>query len=73
MTDLCAQIPSLSTEEKLIAMEALWASLHENVEASDPPQWHLEVLRERMAGIESGEAANQDWNAVKDELRGRRP
>jgi hypothetical protein len=73
MTDLCAQIPKFSTEEKLIAMEALWASLHEHVKASDPPEWHREELRERMQQIQSGTAVYEDWKSVKDELRGLRP
>ena len=50
-------------------MEALWSSLHQTLEESDPPDWHREILRNRMALIESGEAVYEDWNQVKAELR----
>lgn len=71
MTDLCAQIPRLSTLEKLVAMEALWASLHQAIEDSDPPDWHRELLDQRMELIRSGAAVYEDWSDVKKELRNR--
>jgi Putative addiction module component len=71
MPSLCDQIPNLSTAEKLVAMEALWSSLHQNFEDSAPPDWHREILNQRMALIESGEAVYEDWNQVKNELRER--
>ena len=69
MLTICDQIPNLSTAEKLVTMEALWSSLHQTLEESDPPDWHREILRNRMALIESGEAVYEDWNQVKAELR----
>jgi hypothetical protein len=71
MSDVCDQIPNLTTAEKLIAMEALWSSLHVVYEAADPPDWHRDLLQKRMNLIESGEAVYEDWNRVKSELRER--
>lgn len=71
MPDVCDQIPNLTTAEKLMAMEALWSSLHQNFEESDSPDWHREILNRRMELIESGEAVYEDWNQVKKELRER--
>ena len=71
MLAVCDQIPNLSTAEKLVAMEALWSSLHQTLEESDPPDWHREILRSRMSLIESGDAVYEDWNQVKKELRDR--
>jgi hypothetical protein len=71
MPTLCDQIPNLSTAEKLVAMEALWSSLHQTFEDSAPPDWHREILNHRMGLIESGEAVYEDWNQVKKELRER--
>ena len=71
MQNVCDQIPKLSTEEKLLAMEALWSSLHQTFEDTPPPDWHREVLQQRMQQIEAGAAVYQDWNRAKIELRGR--
>jgi Putative addiction module component len=64
-------ISKFTTAEKLMAMEALWSSLHQNFEESDPPDWHRGILNHRMKLIESGEAVYDDWNLVKKELRER--
>ncbi len=71
MPSLSDQIPHLSTTEKLAVMETLWSSLHQAVEDSTPPDWHRELLEERMNLIESGKAVYEDWNQVKRELRER--
>jgi hypothetical protein len=71
MSDLCAQIPSLSLADKLNAMEALWTSLHQTIEDSAPPDWHRELLEQRMNLISSGQAIYEDWSDVKKELRSR--
>lgn len=71
MTTVCDQISNLSTAEKLVAMEMLWSSLHVALEEAEPPDWHRELLRDRMNLIESGDAIYEDWNQVKSELRER--
>jgi hypothetical protein len=71
MTDLCAQIPSLSIPDKLIAMEALWTSLHQTIEDSAPPDWHRELLEQRLELVRSGQAVYEDWSDVKKDLRNR--
>lgn len=71
MPDVLEMIPEMSTAQKLAAMESLWSSLHHNLEETPPPDWHREILAERMAKIESGQAAYQDWSEVKKELRAR--
>lgn len=71
MQSLCDQIPKLSTAQKLVAMEALWSSLHDDFEKSTPPDWHRELLHQRLALIQSGRAVYQEWSLVKRELRER--
>ena len=71
MSNVSEIIPTLSTTEKLAAMEALWTSLHETLNLGEPPKWHEEILDERMRLVESGEAVYQDWNQTKRELRAR--
>ena len=69
MTTLCEQIPNLSIADKLVAMEALWSSLHQTFEEADPPDWHQEILNHRMELIQSGAAVYEDWKQVKQQLR----
>lgn len=58
----------MSVEEKLRAMDALWADLSRDEAAFESPAWHGEMLRERAAAAD----APLDWEATKDELRRRR-
>ena len=59
----------MSAEEKIRTMESLWDSLlHENSEISSPG-WHAEVLAEREAVIERGDANFEDWETAKEKIR----
>ena len=49
-----ADLANLPLEERLQCMEVLWESLRTS--RPDSPEWHGEVLAERRAKIESGEA-----------------
>ena len=71
MSNVSEIIPTLSTTEKLAAMEALWTSLHDTWELGEPPKWHEQILEDRAKLIESGDAVYQDWDQVKNELRSR--
>ncbi len=49
-------IKKMSTIERLQAMEALWDSLlYEDTEI-ESPEWHRDILDERIAKVESGKA-----------------
>lgn len=59
----------MSVEDKILTMESLWDSLlHENIEIASP-DWHGEVLTEREAAIERGEAQFEDWETAKEKIR----
>ena len=45
----------MSLEERLQAMELLWGSLSRTPNAVPSPDWHGDLLAERMAKIERGE------------------
>lgn len=62
-------LDQMSTEEKLQAMEALWADLTKNHEHFESPAWHRQVLEEREQRIESGEESFIDWEVAKKQLR----
>ena len=48
-------IEQMSLDERLQAMELLWSSLTRTPEAVPSPDWHGEVIAERLAKIERGE------------------
>ena len=49
-------IDKINTQEKLQAMETIWRSLLDENEAIESPEWHSDILNERKAKIDSGEA-----------------
>ncbi|MAS94827.1 MAG: addiction module component CHP02574 family protein [Verrucomicrobiales bacterium] len=57
----------LPLDERLKCMEVLWDSLREA--EPDSPGWHGEVLAERRAKIESGEAKFISGNELKKRLQ----
>jgi hypothetical protein len=67
------EIERMSLEEKLRAMEALWADLSRNAEQFESPPWHAQVLDQREQRVRSGQEQYEDWEAAKRELRNRFP
>jgi hypothetical protein len=65
------EIEKMTLEEKLRAMEALWADLSRNEQDIQSPAWHQEVLEERDRRVQSGESKFQNWEDAKRELRDR--
>lgn len=45
---------SLNREEKLVAMDLLWRDLSEDPSSYPSPEWHGQVLAERMANPAEG-------------------
>ena len=43
-----SMIDSLTQDEKLYALELLWASLRGDAQGYTPPGWHADVLAERI-------------------------
>ncbi len=64
-------IASMTTAEKLDAMEQLWLSLQAQPDR-DPPEWHREVLAERQRRIDRGETTFSTLEEVRERL-GRKP
>ena len=49
-----SEIQSMSTTERLQAMELLWRSFSASEDKLPSPDWHGEVLSERLAKVEAG-------------------
>jgi putative addiction module component (TIGR02574 family) len=66
------EIESLSVPEKLALVDQIWASIRRDSESVPSPEWHKEVLEERLRRLESGEATTSSLADVKKRLGNRR-
>jgi len=64
-----AEIERMGLEERLQTMELLWASLARTPEAVPSPDWHGEVVANRLAKIERGEGKFLTIAQVKERLQ----
>ena len=59
------EIRTLPTDEKVRLMEAIWEDMRDHYEESPISQEVIDILRERQARVERGEARLLDWDKVK--------
>lgn len=59
------QLASMTIEEKLQAMEALWADLCSKGDLPTSPAWHGEVLTHREVALEQGDEAFESWEDAR--------
>jgi len=64
-------IKSLTREEKIQIMEALWDDLTHDSDAIKSPNWHEDELRKTKKKLASGKEETVDWNEAKENLRKR--
>ena len=62
-------LESMTTPQKLEAMEALWASLCKNPSEVESPEWHAAILANRKRRLESGDAIVSDWEVARKRIR----
>jgi putative addiction module component (TIGR02574 family) len=65
VTEMKQELSRLTNAERIELMNAIWASLDNKDEEIESPAWHSEVLAEREARIQSGEAQFLSLNEVK--------
>ena len=63
------QMDALTREEKLRAMEELWADLSRTDEEYPSPAWHGDVLRARVQAVTEGTDEFVPWAEAKRILR----
>lgn len=61
-------IKRMSREDKLRAMEELWADLSQDEAEIDSPDWHGEVLRQTEELVREGKARFSDWQSARRRL-----
>ena len=65
-----AQIERMSVAERLQVMEQLWDALCRDAGGIVSPEWHREVLADRKARAQSGEAKFLTLDQLRARLRG---
>jgi putative addiction module component (TIGR02574 family) len=58
----------LPVEEKVQYVEALWDCIAAAPEEVGVPDWHRQLLRERLAEYRSDPSGGRPWREVRDEL-----
>jgi hypothetical protein len=66
---MSVQIPldTMTVEEKLKAMEDIWADLRKQPDDIPSPDWHHDVLNARERN--DGSAVYEDWTVAKERIR----
>lgn len=62
-------LDSMTTAEKIRAMEALWEDLSRNSDELPSPAWHGDVLTERDSRVAEGREQVHQWSTAKEEIR----
>ena len=67
-----SEIQSMSLTERLQAMKLLWRSFSSSEDEVPSPDWHGEVLTERLAKVEAGEGKFLTITELKARLASKR-
>lgn len=63
-----AEINKMNIHEKLQAMENLWNSLIADESEIESPEWHKEILEQRLNKIENGTAKFISLSELKTKI-----
>lgn len=61
----------LSIDEKIDYLKLLWERIATSPEPVVVPEWHREVISERLRDIESDPSSGDQWDVVQKSLRER--
>jgi len=59
----------LSIEEQIEYVQSLWDRIAATPDQVPVPEWHLEVLDERLKDYEANPDAGESWDVVRERLR----
>ena len=59
----------LSVDEKIGYLQSLWDRIAATPEAIPVPDWHREILGERLKDLEGNPVAGDSWEVVRERLR----
>lgn len=58
----------LSSQEKLDYVQSLWDRIFAKPEDVPVPDWHLQLLDERLAEYEADPEAGSSWEEVREDI-----
>ena len=61
----------LSVDEKIDYLQSLWERIAASPETTPVPDWHREILDERMKDLEADPDVGDSWEIVQERLRTR--
>jgi len=64
-----AGFDDLSVDEKIDYLQSLWDRITASPESIPVPDWHREILDERLKDLEADSDAGDTWEAVQERLR----
>lgn len=59
----------LSIDEKIDYLQSLWDRIAASPEAVPIPEWHREILDQRIKDLEDNPGAGDNWDVVQERLR----
>ena len=62
-------LDTMTVEEKLRAVEDIWADLRKHPDGIPSPDWHREVLNARERKRKDDSSVFEDWTIVKERIR----
>ena len=65
------ELRQLSVEDRLQLIEDVWASLEADEDTIEVPEWHKQILDERLAEFERHPDEGQSWDEVKADILAR--
>jgi hypothetical protein len=64
-----SDIRQMPLSDKLVMLEALWEEISSEPDQVEIPQWHKDILDERLMAAERGEVELIDWEIAKKQVR----
>ncbi len=64
-----AGFDDLSVDEKIDYLQSLWDRIAATPETVPVPEWHHEVLAERLKDVEANPSSGESWDVVQERLR----
>ena len=64
-----AELRQMPLAQELALMELLWGDLSSEPEQVDIPQWHKDILDQRLQAAERGDVEVIDWERAKEQIR----
>ena len=61
----------LTVEEKLDYVQSLWDRVSAKPESVPVPDWHIELIEERLSREQTRTGGGRSWDEIRDELRAR--